>query len=224
MNAPNAKETLEAVTSWLENVTYGLTLAAAIAGLSFMFFNRRLQKVAKDELDTFKMEAQRNISAANEVGAKAHLDSAEARKEQEKLKQENLKLAIKHAALRKVLANRRLTASQAETLGRALSSFAGTRIILIRLGDDEAGTFADDILRVFESAGWRVEVSRVGSLSPPRYGVILELPPEARGNAAIDRLFRALAAIPIEVRVVDVAAGSQATLVIALKPTPRIEE
>jgi hypothetical protein len=68
------KEQVELLASRLETVTYILTLLAAIAGISFLLLNRRLQRFTKAEFAEF----QQKIAEITALGEAARADAATA--------------------------------------------------------------------------------------------------------------------------------------------------
>ena len=66
---------------------------------------------------------------------------------------------------------RRITPEQHAAYVSTLLPYAGSPVALTRLGDAEAGPFADDIYSVLHDAKWAITLNRVGMVSSPGYGL-----------------------------------------------------
>jgi putative nucleic acid binding protein len=70
---------------------------------------------------------------------------------------------------------RTVSQPQLDGMVRVLRSHHG-KLLLVRLGDQEANHFASQILQAFQSAGWQVEILDIGIQIPQLYGVRLGVP------------------------------------------------
>jgi len=57
-----------------------------------------------------------------------------------------------------------------------LRQYRGQELDLWMLGDQEANRFANQIISILETSGWRLSKSFAGVLSPPQYGLIISVP------------------------------------------------
>lgn len=170
-------------------------------------------------------EALRNdVSSAYQSACQATLAASNVNERAKRLAGENLNLAIRleqerqrTLELERKLAPRFLTASESAAVTRALRPYAGHEIRVMRLGDAEAGQYADQFIRAINAAGWNVDVTAVGILAPPRYGVICDtsVQPDAATGALIS-ILRKVGVGPIVYRTQILSPPPQ--LVIALKP------
>lgn len=118
--------------------------------------------------------------------------------------------------LRTRLRARSIDAGQREILVRSLRPLAGSRIKVEKLGDKEASEYADQIISAIRESGITVDVSFTGTLSPPRYGVIVS--PSPPSNAISTFLF-ALKNSQIDFKVETLPTqGGQFGIFIGLKP------
>lgn len=108
---------------------------------------------------------------------------------------------------------RRLTNEQIQTVISHLRSAQGANIEIVKLGDQESSDFAQQFIEAFGAAGWGVVVVRIGTSSPPRYGVRLDAP-ESRETEAV-KVALGSVGIPVEFRLTK--AGSP-RLLVGLKP------
>ena len=157
-------------------------------------------------------QAREEAAKANERASGLEAVAAEARKEQERLRESNTKLQLE---LQK-FANRRLTPKQAESLVGAISGKI-TTVVITQLGDMEAAIFADDFIAVFRAAGCQIQLNRAGSISPPPYGIRVA---ETGGRSGT--LSRALADAELEVQATDLPSGQPPQMLIGLKSPPDI--
>ncbi len=118
---------------------------------------------------------------ANSVAANAELRAAEANRIAEGERLERSKLETR-------LAGRRLSAGQSLKLTASLLAdrVKFVSINVTRLGDREAFDLASDIIEALMLSGVYVDVSELGSMSPPQYGLIVYDAPEGILRAAFD--------------------------------------
>jgi len=124
-----------------------------------------------EKTKTGLLEARANVEklqiAATDAKAAQQRVEIDLAKQKERAAMAELELAK--------LRPRDLTNEQQLILARELKSAAGARINVVRLGDREANVLANHILGAFDEAGWQIEVTEVGTISPPVYGVILRV-------------------------------------------------
>lgn len=161
-------------------------------------------------------EAHERASKADERAAAASAQAEAARLEQEKIRKENLELSIalekEHADRLKLegkLASRKLTPEQRNAIVETLRAEGGGLIISTKkIGDQEAGQYADQLISVFKEAGALVNESFSGSISPPIYGLNITPRSETYLSKALDA-----AKIPY-----SRGAGNLPSITIGLKP------
>ena len=115
------------------------------------------------------------------------------------------------------LAPRRLLGEQRDTLVHALLNIPHPVVInLTKLGDKEAGAYAEDFILAFESAGVSGQASYVGMMAPPQYGVVVALNANDQKGLAIAAALKR-AGIPFTSSVQPLG-DVDATILVALKP------
>jgi hypothetical protein len=117
------------------------------------------------------------------------------------------------------LAHRRINPSEQAKLVAKLLPYPGSIVAVTRLGEAEAGQFADDLLAVFSKANWEVKLARVGVIAPPQYGVQCVVDTRSKAGRALADVLRELPNVEIhEARrdpPHDVIIG---TIIVGLKP------
>jgi len=75
---------------------------------------------------------------------------------------------------------RRLTAPRETTEPRSavekLRQYSGQKLQVRILGDQETNRLANQIIRILEASGWKLNISITGMTSPPLYGLIISVP------------------------------------------------
>jgi hypothetical protein len=99
----------------------------------------------------------------------------------EALKGENLRLQLQVEEERKArltlqskLARRSLSVEQIDELIGFLKRYAGSRVVIERIGDDEAAALESQITEAFRAADWNVTRTGFTVGAPPPYGVIVK--------------------------------------------------
>ncbi|MCU1311655.1 MAG: hypothetical protein JWO20_2780 [Candidatus Angelobacter sp.] len=157
--------------------------ATAIATVGAIRANDRLQEFKDEKLNTFQVEAKRDIANADARAAEANLGSAEAtrransavqqtetaRLEQEHLRNENLKLQSRveeertaRLTLEQKLAPRRVSASQAAIFKNTLhlSPFHNTPITVTATAIAPDGMdFANDLVAMLKDCGFNTTLA-----------------------------------------------------------------
>jgi hypothetical protein len=125
--------------------------------------------------------ADDRIAVARARSDEAHSQAEQARAEQEKIRQENLNLSIslerervERLKLEGKLASRHLSADQRAAIVATLKAVSGGKpISLTKLGDKEAGDYAEEIGSALAEGGAFISASFSGVISPPRYGLTI---------------------------------------------------
>jgi hypothetical protein len=212
-------------------VAVGISVAAGAAAL---VLGNRINKAQAVQLGQFNVDV---TAAKTELGrqqvraAKAEQDAAEAKTtaakandrtqvlEADTAKQQE-RAAIAEKALMELqerLAHRRIDPSQHAKLVAVLQPFAGSVVALTKLGDSEAGTFADSIISVLTDARWHVNLTMVGTMSPPIYGLQCSINEQSQ---AAKTLAVAMRGLPTAVIISDPSLPIIANLIVGLKPPP----
>jgi hypothetical protein len=181
-------ETWEAIAYWtlLVGAILGGAAVALTAFSSWVTIKTSaiIQREADQKIAEAKErgdEAHEQASKADERAATASKQAEAARLEQEKIRKENLELSIaleKEQAdrlkLEGKLASRHLTQEQRIAIIASLKA-EGSRFIIVttKLGDREAGQYADELIAALEEAGAFLTKNVAGTISPPIYGVII---------------------------------------------------
>jgi hypothetical protein len=116
------------------------------------------------------------------------------------------------------LASRRLTTEQRSRLSDALASIRGRLpvVLVAVLGDKEAQDFGKAIGATIKSAGIQVQLTGIGVMSPPPYGIQIADGPDglltaAFGTAGIDTT--SVSSLPVP-------GGNVPAILVGLKPPP----
>lgn len=212
------KEALEQLIGHLEfwALVFGAIVVVGVAGETFFgiriwWNNRKLQTIQHSESAALQLK----ISQAN--------DSAqEAKREQEVLKRENLKLQSQveqertaRLIIEKKMAWRRITLEQHDEFVSVLKAHRGSVVGLEQLGEQEARTFADDLIKVLSDSGWNVVKSFSGMVSPPPYGLICIVDDSTPAGKALGALLKTLPTANVRFAPVK---GGVASILVGLKP------
>jgi len=151
---------------------------------------------------------EHEIALINQSASDANARAAEANRiaEQERL----ARLRIEER-----LAWRRVSPKEHSAIVAALKQYAGTRVYVVKLGDPEAGVFADDLMKTLTDSKWAVAERDMGTVVPTPYGLqcrIDETTPAGKSLA------KALSSLPTA-QIVPVS-GSDALLIVGLRPQP----
>jgi hypothetical protein len=180
------KAELEAVLSridvWL--LVFGIIVVIGVAGESFFgirhWWNSRKLQALEHGVD---QERQAEIAGlitqaeeARKAAAKANEQAAEANEKAEEERVARLKIEER-------LAPRRISPEEHQRLVAALSPYRGSSVQMTKLGDLEAGRFADDISLVFHESGWNVTLNYAGIVAPPVYNLRCVVNESASGKA-----------------------------------------
>jgi hypothetical protein len=184
------KETLEGLTSRLEIAVYVLALLGGVIGVSFLYFNRRLQQINKADFIKFQTTSQQSIVQFSALAEAAKADAATAKAHEEESKTERArlelriremeqahsKLAVTNAEnekevlrLKAAAEPRRIKEIQAAVIAKLLKPFAG-QAVSIRLfaQESEASEYMQQIAAVLEQAGLKPERNVMMGAGPAR--------------------------------------------------------
>jgi hypothetical protein len=178
MDKSELEALLARIDIWL--LIFGAIVVVGVAGESYFgvrhwWNSRKLQAlqnaenlVQQGEIERLRSESasiRSDTAKAIERAAHAEQQAAESNKiaEQERLAR---------VKIEERLAPRRIGPKEHAALVSALKPYRGAVVEVTKLGDLEAGQFADDIVSVLTEAGWNVQSNFVGVYSPPRYGLL----------------------------------------------------
>ncbi len=216
----STKEELEALLRTLDVwvIIFGVLVAIGVAGESivgFIHFRKTSQlhrlQTAENLAQQAEIERLRNESASIRAGT-AHAEQQAA--ESNKIAEEERLARVK---IEERLASRRISSNYHSAFVAALKPFAGSIVEITKLGDFEAGQFADEIISVFAAAGWNRRLTTVGVYSPPTYGVVCSINETSPAG-------KALAAILGKLPNVQIRSAPElsivATIFVGLRPPP----
>jgi hypothetical protein len=228
------KETLEALISRLEfwALVFGIIVVVGVAGESFFgiriwWNSRKLSRLQGEENQ--RLEA--TISELNKSTAEAHRESAEALAKAEAFRLDIAKANERAAEANRVaeeeklarlkieerMAGRRVTKELHDRFVPILKPFGGSVAGVTKLGDMEAGVFADDIIKLLQDSNWTVVVNSVGTASPPRYGLAGVIDERTEAGKALASAIKMLPTASVESRSLTRGVAS---IFVGLKPPP----
>lgn len=192
---------------------------AAEANESAAELNERAQALERNNL-----LLRDDVNKASGEVASLQKEAANARAAQQRVETELARQRERTAIAERALLElqqrvqpRTLTAEQYAALFNSLRSSGTHSIALTRLGDQEAGNYADQFIKAFSEAGWQLSLFRVGTLSPPIYGIILRT--QDRENSTVVALLTAFYRAGITVSVEENAQNQSVTrIIVGLKP------
>jgi hypothetical protein len=208
-------ELLKSICDWLTVVLIALTVASGAGALitGDIISKRqeaRLRKFDGDLTDA-KIELGRQQILASDAAARVaglEQDAANAKARAATAERSLLELQQR-------LTHRRISKADQDKMVALLSPFPGSVVRFTKLGDSEAKQFADDLLAVFQAAKWSVQLSIVGTLSPPRYGLACMVDESSSAGKA---LAKALSGLPTVSMAPVKLKGSVAEILAGLKP------
>jgi hypothetical protein len=180
---------LETASFWANVAVVALTALAAIAGVIALYFATRLGAAKDEALTRFQTESAVKVAQANEGAAKANETAAAANERAGRADERASRLEVEAAQqraraaeaeralleLQQRLAPRRIDSALQKKLVAALRPYHGSVVVLTQLGDAEAAQFANDLIKVFQEAGWQLQLNRIGVASPPPYGLVCSI-------------------------------------------------
>jgi hypothetical protein len=167
MTLENWNSVFQVGSAVLLGLTFIFGVGAILTGIAIS--NRQAALIATTGervavADEKAAKASAEAAAANERAGKLELEAAQQRERAARAEKDLVDLQQR-------VAPRRLSADQSATIVSALRTQPNA-LHIIRLGDSEAGTFADDLIAALRTAGWNVSVTGIGTMSPPRYGLV----------------------------------------------------
>ncbi len=172
------------------------------------------------QLTAAKLElASQQERTANADARVAGLEKDAANAKSEMAKQQTRAANAEKALLKlqQRLEPRRISRAQHGRFVAALRPYAGSTLALTKLGDLEAGTFADDILSVLADAGWHVNLRIVGVMGPPAYGLKCSINEQSRAGESLATVMGQLPTAAVEP---DRGTSLIANIIVGLKPPP----
>lgn len=152
--------------------------------------------------------ATEKAETANERTSKIELEAAQQRERAAKAERDLLELQQR-------LAWRRVSQKEHGEFVAALKPFAGSVVEVTKLGEAEAGQFADDLFKMLTDAKWKVSLDSSGYVSPPPYGlqcIVNDTTPAGKALAAI------LKSLPTATVASNPKLPTVATIIVGLRP------
>src|SRR6266568_506039 len=198
-------------------IVLDLFVAVGVTGESvFGFMHWRKSNQLRRIQSAENLAQEREIERLNKESESIRLDTAKAVERAANAEREAEKERLARIMIEERLAARRISPEQHRELVAVLNPYRGSSVELEKLGDLEAGRFADDIVLALKDSGWNVVVSLSGIVSPPVYGLhcaVNESPAGKALGAAFRRLptaqVNSLPRLPIS-----------AQIIVGLKPPP----
>jgi hypothetical protein len=203
-------ETWKAIADWATIVLIALTV---VSGSVALVLGDRINEKQSEQLRKFDAGLTEAKTKAAEAGERAGKLEIEADKQRERAATAEKELL----ELRQRLAWRRISPKEYPALVSALKPYHEYAVEVTKLGEVEAGQFADDILKLFGDAGWKVHLSTIGAMMPPRYGLQCSVNEEIPAGKALGAILRSL---PTASVVNDGKLPIAARIVVGLRPPP----
>lgn len=159
---------------------------------------------------------QERTANADALVAGLQTDAANAKSEmaRQQTKAANAERAL--LELQQRLAHRRISQSDHDRLVVSLRPFRGSVVQLTKLGDAEAAQFADDVLTILRDAGWSVQLSIVGVMGPPRYGLAYTVDASTPAGKALAAVLHTLPTAEVTAGILP--PGVVGDILVGLKP------
>ncbi len=167
---------------------------------------------AKTELG--KQQERAADADARVAGLETDAASAKSEMAKQQTRAANAEKAL--LELQQRLQHRRISQSEHDRLVVSLQRFRGSAVQLLKLGDAEAAQFADDLLAVLHDAGWSVQLSIAGTVSPPKYGLMCSVDESTPAGHALAVALRNLPTA--DVRPATLGPPFVANIQVGLKP------
>jgi hypothetical protein len=154
--------------------------------------------------------ATEKAETANERASKIELEAAQQRERAAKAEHDLLELQQR-------LAWRRVSPKEYSAFVAALKPYQGSAVEVTKLGEAEAGQFADDLIKMLTDAKWNVSLNISGYVSPPPYGLkclVNDATPAGKALAAI------LKSLPTATVESNPKLPTTATILVGLRPPP----
>ncbi|HLO07206.1 MAG TPA: hypothetical protein VK198_11225, partial [Terriglobales bacterium] len=158
-------ELLKSICDWLTVVLIALTVASGAGALITGDIISKRQEARLREFDGDLTDAKielgkQQVLASDAAGRVVGLEQDVAEAKAEMAKQQTRAATAERdlLQLQTRLAHRRISSDEQTKLAAKLLPFAGSIVAVTRLGESEAGRFADDLLAVFTQAKWDVRL------------------------------------------------------------------
>jgi hypothetical protein len=184
MDKSELETLLSKIDIWL--LVFGVIVVIGVAGESFFgirhwWNSRKLQSLQQLENDTQRAE----IVRLSKETADANVRASEANQKAEEEKLARIKLEER-------LAWRRISPKEYPAFVAALKPFKRSVVEVTKLGEVEAGQFADDVVKMFADSEWGVQLRTIGTFSPPQYGLQCEVNEGMPGGKALAAILKML--------------------------------
>lgn len=177
----------QVASALLLGLTFAVGTGAIITGV--ILGKRQEERIAMTGRDT--AEANKRAGEANERATKLELEASQQRERAAKAEHDLFELQQR-------LAWRRIGPREHSAFVATLKPFAGSTVEITKLGDFEAGQFADDIIRVFAETKWNVRLITIGIGSPPTYGLLCSINDGSSAGKALAAIVGTLQTARIE--------------------------
>lgn len=168
------------VRIWGAVATVFLGIITCIAQYTQIRYSSIASKQKDEEFEHYKIDAQKEVANANKL-------ASEARRDQEILRNENLKLQsaideqrAQQQRLHGAVASRQISEVQQARLFNSLQANGKFKELQVtQIGDAEASNYAQNIIAVIQGGGVKTHVSYVGIITPPVYGLLIKDLPDS---------------------------------------------
>jgi hypothetical protein len=216
-------EVWKSIFDWVTVILIALTVFSGAGALIMGDIIGKRQESRLRQFDKELTEAKKELGKQQERAANADARVAGLEQDAANAKAEMAKRQTRAAVAEKALlelqqrlAHRRINPSDHVRLVASLKPFQGSTVQLTKLADAEAAQFADDILSVLHDAGWSVQLSSIGTVSPPQYGLLCSVDESTKAGHT---LAAALHSLPTaDVKSATLAPPSIAAIFVGLKP------
>jgi hypothetical protein len=209
MDKSELEALLARIDVWL--LVFGIIVVVGVAGESFFgirhWWNSRKLKVLQDKENA---DQAAEISRLRTAAAEALRQAADANRMAEQERLARIKIE-------ETLAWRRISPGEYKALVSALRPHAGASVQVLKLGDMEAATFADDLIKTLRDSGWLVNVESAEYVVPIPYGLQCSIDGTIPAGRALAEVLKALPTAQIRS-----VSGSPpvARIVVGLRPPP----
>ena len=180
-------EQLESRISLAELITLVALAITLVAGAFAFYFKTGLNQLQKVQLEQFQVDisqANERSSVANSESQKAKAIAEEARLEQKRVEQSNLKLKVELERLRLATRDRILPANLLPDIREKLQALRGNRIAISSdMSDAESVALGRQIVLLFQSAHWIVD-EYTAKFHPPIHGLHIVINSDSFANRA----------------------------------------
>lgn len=126
------------------------------------------------EIDKRVESAQETLRRLGEIETAAKITTGNL----ERVHQKARKTTTQLRGIERRLAPRSLSQKEIGSISQALRPYPGRKIRITRLGDREAGPYADQFIKMFKALGWAVEIKSTEYSIPLIYGIHYYIPKE----------------------------------------------